>query len=122
MIAIADFRTRFPEFSDSILYPDARIQLFIDDAVIWMSSEGKWLDWYGLAQHCLVAHFLAVATLSESGDSNSIFPAVKQEVDDVLIQQAVSDVSPTMDNFFSTVYGQNYNRYLKMTFSGPIGV
>lgn len=122
MITIADFRTRYPEFGDSTLYPDARIQLFIGDAVIWMSETSKWLDWYELAQHCLVAHFLAVATFSESGDSNAQFPVKKQEVDDVLIEHAVGNVNPTMDNFYSTVYGQSYNQYLNMTFAGPVGV
>lgn len=122
MITITDFRTRYPEFSDPILYPDARIQMFIDDAVIWMSDETRWLDWYNLAQFCLVAHFLAVATLSENGDSNANFPIKKQEVDDVLIEQAVGDISPTMDNFHTTTYGQSYYRYLRMTFTGLYGV
>lgn len=122
MITIAAFRTRYPEFSDETLFPDARIQMFIDDAAIWMSEEERWLDWYSLAQFCLVAHFLAVATITESGDSTSLFPVALQEVDDVVIKSAVSDVKPTMDNFVTTSYGQCYKRYLKMTFTGIYGV
>ena len=122
MIQITDFRTRYPEFSDATLYPDARIQMLIDDAVIWMSDETRWLNWYDLAQNCLVAHFLAVATLTEAGETNSQFPIARQEVDDVVIESAVSGVSPTMDDFFSTSYGQSYYRYLRMTFTGIYGV
>ena len=123
MITVPDFRTRYPEYSDDTLYPDARIQLFIDDAVIWMAEEGdRWLDFYELAQNCLVAHFLTVATLTESGDSSGIYPIALQEVDDVIIKNAVGDVSPTMDNMHSTTYGQCYFRYLRMCFAGIYGV
>ena len=122
MITIEDFRLRYPEFSDIDMFADERIQLFIDDAVIWMSEESRWLDFYPLAQNCLVAHFLAVSTLTESGDANSIFPVRKQEVDDVIIESAVNDINPTMDNFHSTSYGQSYYRYLRMTFTGIYGV
>ena len=123
MITVANFRIRFPEYSDDVIYTDARIQMFVDDAVIWMSEDdGRWLDWYDLAQYYLVAHFLTIATLSEGGDFNSQFPVSLQEVDDVIVKSAVSDVSPAMDNFFSTTYGQTYYRYLKMTFTGIYGV
>jgi len=122
MITIADFRTRYPEYSDDTLFPDARIQMFIDDAVVWMSESTRWLDWYDLAQFCLVAHFLAVATITESGDATSMFPIALQEVDDVIIKSAVSDINPTMDNFHTTAYGQCYYRYLRMTFAGIYGV
>lgn len=123
MITVANFRIRFPEFSDDTLFTDARIQMFIDDAVIWMSEDdGRWLDWYELAQYYLVAHFLTVATLTEGGDANSQFPVALQEVDDVIIKSAVSDVKPTMDVFHTTSYGQTYYRYLKMTFTGIYGV
>ena len=122
MIDITGFRTRFPEFADVTLFPEDRIQIFVDDAVIWMSDESKWLDWYLLAQNYLVAHLLVVAEASESGDSNSLFPVKKQEVDDVIVESAVSDIKPTMDNFHSTTYGQTYYRYLMMTFAGPYGI
>ena len=122
MITVADFRIRYPEFEDVDLYADARIQMFIDDAVIWMKDEHRWLDWYLLAQYCLVGHFLAIANMSETGDAGSAYPVKKQEVDDVLVEHAVAEVKATMDNFHSTIYGQNYYRYLLMTFAGPIGV
>lgn len=122
MIDITDFRYRYPEFSDTILYPNGRIQLFIDDAVLWMDSEPKWLDYYNLAQNALVAHFLSISDLSETGDSGAVYPIKKQEVDDVIIEQAVDKVSPKIDLLYTTIYGQQYAKYRDMLFSGPIGV
>lgn len=122
MISVTDFRTRYPEFSDVVLYTDLRIQMFIDEAVIWMAEKDKWLDWYLLAQFPLVAHLLVSASASESGDSNALFPVNFQEVDDVIIKTAVGNANPTSDNFHSTIYGQAYYRYLRMTFTGVYGV
>jgi len=122
MIDIASFRIRYPEFANQTLYSDLRIQIFIDDAVIYMSDENRWLDFYVLAQSALVGHLLAVAQASETGDSGSLFPIKKQDVDDVIIDSAVSAAKPTNSNLASTTYGQVYHNFLRMTFAGIIGV
>lgn len=122
MITIPDFRLRFTEFSDGTLYPNPRIQIAIDEAVIVMSDEGKWLDWYDLAQHYLTAHILTLNESSESGDSGSMFPVKKQEVDDVIIENAVAAFEADTSLIFSTLYGQRYYRYLRYTFTGLYGV
>ena len=122
MITTASLRLRYPEFADTTMFPDARIQLFIDDAVIYMSDENRWLDFYELAQSALVGHFLAVALASESGDSSSMFPISKQDVDDVIIESAVSAAKPNSSNLSTTTYGQVYQNFLRMTFTGMYGV
>ena len=122
MILVADFRTRFPEFADIALFTDARIQLMIDEAVILMADEVRWLDWYELAQNYLVAHLLTLANATESGDGEARFPLKKQDVDDVLIESAVNKVAADISPLFTTTYGQSYYRYLRMTFTGIYGV
>lgn len=122
MIDIASFRIRYPEFANITLFTDARVQLFIDDAVIYMSDENRWLDFYTLAQSALVGHLLTVAQASATGDSGSLFPISKQDVDDVIIETSISAVKPTASNLSSTTYGQVYQNFLRMTFTGMYGV
>jgi len=122
MITLPDFRFRFPEFGDVALYPDGRIQMVLDEAVILMADEPKWLDWYVLAQYQLVAHLLTIYSSSESGDAGSMFPTKRQEVDDVIVENAVSDFAADTSLIHSTIYGQRYYTYLRLTFTGLYGV
>lgn len=119
MATVADFRTRFPEFVDIL---DPRIQMFLDDAELLMASPVRWLDFYDIA-HCYhAAHLLYLANLSETGDGGVVGPVKKQEVDDVIIEQAVSAVTPTALDYLSTAYGKRYYQYLRLCFAGIIGV
>jgi hypothetical protein len=111
MADVASFNIRFPEFCDE---DDARIQLFLDDAALLMSSKPKWLDFYDVAHQYFAAHLLTVATASLSGDSGTMAPVRKQEVDDVVIEQAVADVHPNMDELLTTVYGKRYWSYRRV--------
>lgn len=117
-ITTAELRLRYNEFSDIDIYPDTKLQLYIDDAVIIMADEVRWFDWYKQAQAALVGHLLAVAESTESGDFGIMAPTKKQEVDDVIIEHAVNPVDPTGLDYLTTAYGQTYFRYLRMTFTG----
>ncbi len=123
---IGDLRLRFPEFSDESMHTDARIQMVITEAVVLMAAPERWLcpDMYALAQGYFVAHLL---TLSDStafggGDSGGGFPIRKQDVDDVEIESAVNNVDATSSLLLSTIYGRTYYRYLRINFTGIIGV
>lgn len=112
------FKVRFPEFA---AIADARIQLFLDDAVGFMGAEsGRWCNNYDVAQCYLAAHLLVVGTSQEDGDSGVIAPIKKQEVDDVIIQQAVSELSAKEGEFGSTSYGKRYLSYRHICFGGYI--
>lgn len=123
MITIGDLRLRYPEFSDEDLYPDNRIQLFIDDAVLIMKdNNGRWLDYYNLAQSALVAHLLELASNTEGGGDGGLFPISKQAVDDVLIESAINPVDVTESLLFSTTYGRVYYKYLRKCFTTMIAI
>lgn len=116
---VADFQKRFPEFCH---VDDVTVQLFLDDVELIMSSEGKWLKFYDTVHQYYTAHFLAVAEHTESGDTASLSPIKKQMVDDVLIESAVSDISPNANELLSTAYGKRVLFYRKLCFAGPRGV
>ena len=117
--SVADFQLRFKEFCD---VDDVVVQLFLDDVALIMSSEAKWRGYYNTAQVYYAAHFLTVSHHTESGDSGTLAPVKKQEVDDVVIESAVGNIEPTFDELHSTSYGKRVIFYRKICFSGMYGV
>ena len=105
MIDPASFKIRFPEF---VSVDDARIQLFIDDAIVIL-NESYWGEKYDLGLYYLVAHYLILGDTTEAGSSSSIGPVSSKSVDGVSISYA--QFTPTNEAdalLFSTVYGQRY--------------
>lgn len=77
---VATFRIRFPEFADSGEYSDARIQLFLDDAILDIGSdENRWCNKYDLAHAYYGAHLLTVGTKTEAGDTSAALGAIKSK-------------------------------------------
>ena len=119
MATVADFQNRFPEFSN---VDEDRVQLFLDDAALIMGTSGKWLKFFDVAHQYYAAHFLTVATATEFGDSGVLAPVTHQEVDDVVIKNAIGDIKPTMEDVYSTSYGKQFANYRRMCFNGMIGI
>jgi hypothetical protein len=119
MTSVAEFQIRFPEFAMTDV---ARIQLFLDDAALIMSSKPKWVEFYNIALSYFAAHLLVCAEATESGDITALAPISKKEVDDVLIEKAITAVSPTQDDVYSTSYGKRYASYRRIITVGMRGV
>lgn len=119
MATVADFTTRFPEFCEA---EDSRVQMFLDDAATLMSSPGKWLDVYDVAQQYYAAHFMAAAEATESGDVGALAPTKKQQVDDVIVESAIDNASVSAEDLYSTSYGKRFLGYRNMCLAGPMGV
>ena len=119
MASVAQFQERFPEFCD---VNDTRVQMFLDDAALLMKSPDKWLSFYDVAHSYHAAHFLVVAEATEMGDSGILAPVKEQEVDDVVIKNAIGDVEVTFDDLYSTSYGKRYVSYRRIITAGIYGV
>ena len=119
MALLTDFRIRFPEFAAEA---DARVQLFLDDAAFYMSEPTKWQDYYDRAHSYYAAHLLTLATATLIGDSTPLSPVRKQEVDDVVVEQAVADVRASDDSLLSTSYGKQYWQLRRVLTVGIYGV
>lgn len=122
---VATLRLRFPEFSDAVAYPDARIQLFLDDArdCYLGTNEDRWCGKYNYAQAYLTAHLLVVATGSEAGDSSvKAGPIASKSAGGVSITRAVmsKDRSDADDFYMSTVYGQQFLNIRNSCFVGVL--
>ena len=117
---IASFYKRFPEFCS---VDEDRVQMFLQDSILIMADEAHWCgDIYPIALLYLTAHQMVMGENSASGDSGSAFPLKRQEVDDVVIESAVSNVDTTADPLYTTSYGQQYAKYRRMCFAGLYGV
>lgn len=111
MITPADFKTRFPEYTS---VDDARIQLFIDDAVLEI-DEAAWGDLYDKGLLYLTAHFLTIAESTSSGNSGGVAQTASQSVDGVSIAYATPSAdSASASVFASTAYGQEFMRLKKL--------
>lgn len=120
---VATFRLRFPEFADVTEYPDARIQLFLDDSAdCYMGSdEGRWCGKYDYAQAHLAAHLLTIGTSSEAGDSSvKSGPVASKSAGGVSVSRAVVAKSRSdMDDFYmGTTYGQQFLNIRNTCFVG----
>lgn len=123
-VDVATFRLRFPEFADDAEYPDARIQLFIDDTLCYIGSdESRWCGCYDKAQAYLAAHLLAVGTNTELGDiSASVGPVTGKSAGGVSVTKgAVAKDRSTADDFYaSTSYGMQFLNIRDMCFVGVL--
>lgn len=101
----ASFKIRFPEF-DAVA--DARVQLFLDDAVVILNEE-YWGVKYDLGVSYYAAHNLAIGIETEAGSAGSLSPVASRAVDGVSISFTNATPTDQTDAFLSsTAYGQKY--------------
>ncbi|MNN95361.1 hypothetical protein D3C81_2141500 [compost metagenome] len=84
------------------------------------SEESRWSNVYDVAQANLIAHFLAAAQGSATGDVMALMPIRSTDVDDVLVEYAVQRETNSLpvDNFNVTIYGQAYIHWRNQAFAG----
>lgn len=122
---LASFRTRFPEFGDIVEYPDARVQLFLDDAIdIYIGSdENRWQGKYNYAHSYLAAHLLVKAESTELGDYSASSGAItSKSAGGVSVSRAVvaKSRSEQDDWYMSSSYGQVYISIRNTCFVGVL--
>lgn len=110
---VAEFRIRFPAFSDPVTYPDPVIQLYLDDAAnIYMGlDEARWCGKYNYAQAYLAAHLLVIGTKESAGQSGAnAGPISAKTAGGVSVTRAVTvKEQSTQDEFLNTTsYGQQF--------------
>ena len=117
MVLVTEFKNRFPEFC---YIDDDRITMFIEDAALLMGNPSKWLSFYDIAQTYYTAHLVYTASLTEAGDGGVVAPIKKQEVDDVIVEQAVDPASSSEGELGSTSYGKRFLMYRQRVFGAYI--
>lgn len=110
-----DLRCRYPEFEDTVEYPDNRIELFIYDAQDDIGTdESHWGGTvrYSRALAALTAHLLVTGSNSEAGDINPIQAIASKQAGGVKVahvQSAKTSPKSTYENRLqATTYGQDF--------------
>jgi hypothetical protein len=119
MSNVKGFTLRFTEYCGE---DSDRIQMFLDEATLIMDTPDRWLDFYDVAHDYLAAHLLYTSDGTAAGDGGAQGPVKKQEVDDVVVEMAISNASYAADALYSTAYGKQYLMYRRMCFTGIYGV
>lgn len=112
---------KFPQFcdqTDSDIY-----DILMIEAIVEMGeSKARWQgdDIYEVAQGYLIAHLATQYEQASDGDHSPLQPYRTKQVDDVLVEYAVSrDQLNNFDPLLSTSYGQRYVRFRRMVFGMP---
>jgi hypothetical protein len=120
-ITLEDFRERLPEF-DEDSYPDATVELALDDAALQINSEA-WGTKAGLGQMYLAAHtmaFFGPASTTSPGLAPAGF-VTQESVGEISRSYSVpSGGSSSMTDSFQTRYGQMYERLKRQIAATPV--
>jgi len=117
MVTYDQWGIRFPQFAAT---EEAVFDLYFGDSQIEMGiDETRWADNYDVAQANLISHFVAVRKSYLTGDDTPLQPIRTKEVDDVMVEFAVSrDLRDNLDPYSSTTYGQQYVKWRRQSFAG----
>lgn len=120
MITHEQWTTKFPQFAG---LPTTVFDEFVIEATVEMGDDPeRWegTPTYDIAMGYLVAHLSAMDESWQTGDHTPLQPLRSKEVDDVMVEYAVSrDMQNNFDPYLSTVYGQQYIKWRRMVFAGP---
>ena len=116
-ITPADIKTRYPEFTD---VPDARIQFFIDDAVLYL-NEPRSGCFYDKLLSLLVAHYLALSAQQELGNNKPNGPVSSMSEGDTSIGFATPTINNDSQYYYAqTAYGLEFLNFRSYVSGGGI--
>lgn len=120
MLAYHEWVTKFPQFVNVSVTLFATLQ---EEAQVEMGTTvSRWLDQvtYNISMGYLIAHLAALDDSWQSGDHSPMQPFRAKNVDDVLVEYAVTrNAMNNFDSYLSTVYGQQYTKWRRIAFGGP---
>jgi len=120
---LTSFRARFPEYSVVADYPDAYVQVFIDDAIEDVNQTKFKETIADRITAYLAAHYLTIAELSKAGNQGTVAPVASQSVGEVSVSYAVANLDKGSSAYYkATVYGQQYLALLKRYCVGMISI
>lgn len=120
MLLHSKWLEKFPQFVG--VTPEIFTELHMEAAVEMGDNVSRWLgqETYYIAQGYLIAHLAAQRESWETGDHSTMQPYRTKEVDDVMVEYAVSrDMQNNFDPYLATIYGQQYMKWRRIAFGGP---
>jgi hypothetical protein len=116
------FRTTFPDFADTIRWPDAQVQFWLDLASTIMDAY-RWGPWYDLGQALYTAHNLAISAqeAKTGGAGTVIAPTASKGAGPLSVSYDIDAVTYRNAGAWNmTTYGIRYYELRQMIGSGGI--
>ena len=127
-VTVASFRAAFPAFTDTTLYPDPQVQLYLDLSVNLM-DQIRWGNLLDYGTQLFVAHNLALEAPSTADAAAGGLPGqikgsvTSGSVDKVSYSRDVSSAMlPNAGHWNLTSYGLRFKQLINMIGAGPIQV
>ncbi len=127
-ITSTQFRTDFAEFADTVAFPDAQLNFWLANAVLFL-DQVRWGTWLPLASELFVAHHVAIEAraVQESGvggiPGTTTGPIASKSVDKVSLSFDVGSVTEEKGGHWNlTIYGTRLYRMMLMLGAGPVHI
>lgn len=123
MVTVASFRAAFPVFSDSITYPDAQIQFYIDLGYK-LHNVDRWGDILDFGVSLWVAHSLAIDSQAQGVTPGAIRGTVTSMSADGVSwsRDLASAVDPLAGHWNLSSYGLRWRSLVNLVGGGPLYV
>lgn len=120
------FRTDFPEFTDTTIYPTSSVNFWLSYAVLLLNAQ-RWSTVVNLGAELYIAHNLVLEAKAQAEAANGAPPGVTtgpiagKSVDKVSINYDVNaGIVPDAGHWNLTIYGTRFIQMSRMFGAGPI--
>lgn len=127
-INAAQFRSDFPEFTDTSLFPDSLITFWLAVATLFL-NRCRWSTAYYLGLELYAAHNIAIEGAARQTAQGGGVPGMMRGVINAegvgqvtISYDTVASAEPDAGNWNLTIYGSRYIRMVRMFGAGPIQV
>ena len=127
-ITPAELRSHFPEFANTVTYPDSQVQFWLDFAY-QMLNTGRWMSQIDMGAQLYVCHNLALEARAQATAAAGGIPGSDVGV---LNSKSVDSVSagydtgattiPGAGDWNATIYGIRFYKLLRIFGSGPLQI
>lgn len=125
-ITVAQFRIDYPEFTDTVTYPNSGVTYWLTLAYQLLNPD-RWGAQIDTAAELFVAHNLALEARAQAEATNGVIPGTttgpisSKSVDKVSVSFDVgSGIQPDAGHWNLTVYGTRFIRLVRMFGAGPL--
>jgi hypothetical protein len=127
--SVEQFRSDFPEFTDTTLYPDSLVTAWLTVATTLLSNASRWGTLLTTGQELVTAHYIVLQARDQAAASAGGTPGTpsglqaSKSVGDVSVNYDYSRTTYEGAAFWNlTSYGQRYYAMARMMGAGGIQV
>ena len=128
MITVQQFRSDYPEFSSTAVYPNSQIEYWLNFAYLMLNAQ-RWGGMLHLGASMFIAHNLAIEARAQMEASAGGIPGQQtgplssKSVDKVSMSYDTgAGIQPGAGHWNLTVYGTRFIKMARMFGAGPVQI